>query len=407
MILSVGTALVVLAVMTLGEAWRVAAPGAVRDAPLAQATGIAVAVSTAWPAAGDPPVGLLGLVGPAVLAALAVLTVAVARRSSAGLGPDLARALGTVLVAGVLARAAGPDGTTLLEGTARPGVRSGLVALLLLAVAVVTVAVPVVVRSTLRARVGPVSFLAELAGDLGRYGPLALATASTAAVMALSMQVLGPVGLVLSLVPLGVLQTAVSRQRTIRAAQRQTLFALARLTDQAGLTARGHAYRVATLAVPVAREVGVPDPDLADVEAVALLHDVGQVGLRRPVPGGATVEVSARDQRRIAGTGAAILARTAQLSRLAATVADVGLPHHRAVVRGDVPPAALVVRVVSAYDDLVHQSGGSGEPADALARLLRSTPHEYDPDVVQALVRHLVRRGRLAPAAADRLTRVG
>lgn len=407
MILSVGTALVVLAVMTLGEAWRVAAPGAVRDAPLAQATGIAVAVSTAWPATGDPPVGILGLVGPAVLAALAVLTVAVARRSSAGLGPDLARALGTVLVAGVLARAAGPDGTTLLEGTARPGVRSGLVALLLLAVAVVTVAVPVVVRSTLRARVGPVSFLAELAGDLGRYGPLALATASTAAVMALSMQVLGPVGLVLSLVPLGVLQTAVSRQRTIRAAQRQTLFALARLTDQAGLTARGHAYRVATLAVPVAREVGVPDPDLADVEAVALLHDVGQVGLRRPVPGGATVEVSARDQRRIAGTGAAILARTAQLSRLAATVADVGLPHHRAVVRGDVPPAALVVRVVSAYDDLVHQSPGSGEPADALARLLRSTPHEYDPDVVQALVRHLVRRGRLAPADADRLTRVG
>lgn len=330
-----------------------------------------------------------------------------ARRSSAGLGPDLARALGTVLVAGVLARAAGPDGTTLLEGTARPGVRSGLVALLLLAVAVVTVAVPVVVRSTLRARVGPVSFLAELVGDLGRHGPLALATASTAAVMALSMQVLGPVGLVLFLVPLGVLQTAVSRQRTIRAAQRQTLFALARLTDQAGLTARGHAYRVATLAVPVAREVGVPDPDLADVEAVALLHDVGQVGLRRPVPGGATVEVSARDQRRIAGTGAAILARTAQLSRLAATVADVGLPHHRAVVRGDVPPAALVVRVVSAYDDLVHQSGGSGEPADALARLLRSTPHEYDPDVVQALVRHLVRRGRLAPADADRLTRVG
>lgn len=407
MILSVGTALVVLAVMTLGEAWRVAAPGAVRDAPLAQATGIAVAVSTAWPATGDPPVGILGLVGPAVLAALAVLTVAVARRSSAGLGPDLARALGTVLVAGVLARAAGPDGTTLLEGTARPGVRSGLVALLLLAVAVVTVAVPVVVRSTLRARVGPVSFLAELVGDLGRHGPLALATASTAAVMALSMQVLGPVGLVLFLVPLGVLQTAVSRQRTIRAAQRQTLFALARLTDQAGLTARGHAYRVATLAVPVAREVGVPDPDLADVEAVALLHDVGQVGLRRPVPGGATVEVSARDQRRIAGTGAAILARTAQLSRLAATVADVGLPHHRAVVRGDVPPAARVVRVVSAYDDLVHQSGGSGEPADALARLLRSTPHEYDPDVVQALVRHLVRRGRLAPAAADRLTRVG
>ena len=407
MTLTVGTALVVLAVMILGETWRVAAPGAVRDAPLAQATGIAAAVSTAWPASGDPPVGLTGLLGPTSLAAGAVLTVALARRSAAGLGPDLARAVGTVLVAGVLARVAGPDGSTLLEGTARPGSRSGLVALLLLSVAVATVAVPVAGRSVLRARAERVSVLAALGDDLGRHGPLALATASTAAVMALSMHVLGPVALVLFLVPLGVLQTAVSRQRTIRAAQRQTLFALARLTDQAGLTARGHAYRVATLAVPVAREVGVPDPDLADVEAVALLHDVGQVGLRRPVPGGATVEVSPRDQRRIAGTGAAILARTAQLSRLAAAVADVGLPHHRAVARGDVLPAARVVRVVSAYDDLVQGATGPDEPVEALSRLLRSTPHEYDPEVVEALVRHLVRRGRLTSSAADRLTRVG
>ena len=38
MTLTVGTALVVLAVMIPGETWRVAAPGAVRDAPLAQAT---------------------------------------------------------------------------------------------------------------------------------------------------------------------------------------------------------------------------------------------------------------------------------------------------------------------------------------------------------------------------------
>ena len=405
--LSLQAALVALAVMIIGEAWRVAAPGAARDAPLAQATGIAVAVSTAWPAFGAPPVGLVGLAGPAALAVAAVLVVAGVRRSGTGLGSDLARAAGTVLVAGTLARIVGPNGVTLLERAAEPGARSGLVSLLLLAVAVVTVGVPVIARSTVRARVEPVSFLAELTADLGRHGPLALATASTAAVMALSLQVLGPVALVLFLVPLGVLQTAVTRQRKIRAAQRQTLFALARLTDQAGLTARGHAHRVATLAVPVAREVGVPDADLRDVEAIALLHDVGQVGLRRPVPGGATIEVSARDQRRIAGTGAAILARTADLSRLAAPVADVGLPHHRALLRGDVLPAARVVRVVSAYDDLTHLGAGGGEPVDALARLLRSTPHEYDPEVVEALVRHLVRRGRLTPAAAERLARVG
>ena len=128
--------------------------------------------------------------------------------------------------------------------------------------------------------------------------------------------------------------------------------------------------------------------------AAALLHDVGQVGLSRPIPGGATIEISALDQRRVAATGAAILARTADLSRLAPVVADVGIPHHRAVARGDVALASRVVRVVSAYDDL----SASLEHQGALERILRSTPHDYDPLVVGALVRHLERRGTVSAA---------
>lgn len=133
------------------------------------------------------------------------------------------------------------------------------------------------------------------------------------------------------------------------------------------------------------------------------------MGLTRPIPGGATVEISLRDQRRVAATGAAILARTAELSRLAPILADVGVPHHWAVQRGDVAMPSRVVRVVSAYHDLTGTGtrlSGSHSPLAAVERILRATPYEYDPDVVDALIRHLVRTGVLRTADMAQLRRL-
>ncbi len=407
MALTPALALVALLAMLVGEAWRVSVPGLGRDAPLAQATAVALAVSTYWPVGGDPD-GLVGLAGPLALACLATLVVAVFRRLWSGVPADLGRTVTTVLVAGLLARTPLPGSASLLVRAEAPGAHATTVALLLLAVAVLAVVAPVLGRAVLQAVRERTSLRAQLRAHLARHGALVLATATTAAVMALSVPVLRSASFVLFLVPMALLQPAVTRQRRIKEAQRQTIIALSRLTDQAGLTAPGHAVRVARTAVPVAREAGVEDADLAEVEAAALLHDIGQVGLSRPIPGGATVEVSARDQRRVAATGAAILARTADLSRLASTVADVGIPQHWAVQRGDVGMPSRVVRVVSAYDDLTGAGlrlGGGHGPVDALERILRSTPHEYDPAVVDALVRHLERRGMLAATEATRLRR--
>lgn len=390
-------AVVALLAIIVGEAWRMTIPGLVRDAPLSQATVVALAMVTSWPS--DRP-GMLGLLGPLLLATAGVLVVSLARRNLRGAPADLARLVGSILVAGVLVRIPLTGGSTLYERAVHELGRPPAVAVLLLVVAVVAVITPVLARVAWQVVRGGGPLRSQLTEELGRHGPLALATATTATVIALGLSVLGPVTFVLFLVPLVVLQPAVSRQRRIRVAQRQTVVALAQLTEEAGLTAVGHSSRVAELAVPVAREVGVAEADLAEVEAAALLHDIGQVGLTRPIPGGATVEVSARDQRWIAGAGAAILARTAELSRLAAIVADVGVPQHRAVERGDVTLAGRVVRVVSAYDDLAGRGtrlNGADAPVQAVERLLRNTPHEYDPDVVQALIRQLERRGVLPP----------
>lgn len=392
MTLTLGVALVGLLVMLLGEAWRIG--GA--DAPLAKATAVALAMATAWPVQEGSPDAVVGLLGPLALAVTSVTVVGLVGGQTVGLLAGLARSTSAVVVAGLLVRAPGAGGRTLLDLAGHPDGRPVLVAVLLLVVAVVAVLAPILTSSLLRGVRGHAPLRPRLLEDLGRHGPLALATASTAAVAALALDVLGPSSLVVSLVPLAVLQPAVSQQRRIRLAQRQTISALGRLTEEAGLTALGHGSRVAALAVPLARDVGVEEADLADVEAAALLHDIGQVGLDRPIPGGATVEVSGKDQRRIAATGAAILARTAALSRLSTLVADVGVAHHRAVERGDVALISRVVRVVSAYDDLCGRStrlhGGDG-PVEAVERVLRNTPHDYDPEVVAALVRHLERRG--------------
>ncbi|OLT17270.1 hypothetical protein BJF80_03695 [Serinicoccus sp. CUA-874] len=405
MTLTWSLALVGFLAMVLTEAWRQASPTPVREGPLTQACAMALALSTAWPLTGGLG-GLVGLLGPLLLAAAAVLVVALWRRRVALFPQDLLHLGTAVAVAGVLVRLPLPTGSTLLERIAHPEGDTVLFALTLLVAAVVAVGTPVVVRAVRTAVRGRVSHWQPLVSELGRQGPVSLAAASTAVVMSLALTELGPASLVLFLVPLLVLQPAVARQRHIRQAQRQTIFALARLPEEAGFAAAGHGARVAALAVPIARDLGVEPADLPDVEAAALLHDIGQVGLARPVPDGATVEVSGRDQRLIAATGSSILARTAELSRLATLVADVGLPHHRAVERGDVSLTSSIVRVASAYDDLTGRAtrlaGGAG-PVQALERILRATPHEYDPGVVAALIRQLDRRGVLSTAQAASL----
>jgi response regulator RpfG family c-di-GMP phosphodiesterase len=145
----------------------------------------------------------------------------------------------------------------------------------------------------------------------------------------------------------------------------------------------GHSRRVSVLAVAVGRELGMSEPDLLDLEYAALMHDIGQLSLRDPIPGGATVLVSRPDQQRIAMLGADVIAKAGVLDRVAELVRCQSLP-----ARGnnpEPPVGSRIIRAANAFDDLVGSSTDRDRSAAALERLRLDTAHEYDAGVVEAL----------------------
>jgi hypothetical protein len=213
--------------------------------------------------------------------------------------------------------------------------------------------------------------------------PLGAAVGASAIIIVFAAETMGIAGLAVFVVPLLVTQLAFRRYAGIRSTYLQTVRALARVTEVGGYVEGGHSRRVSVLAVAVGRELGMSEPDLLDLEYAALMHDIGQLSLRDPIPGGATVLVSRPDQQRIAELGAEVIAKAGVLDRVAELVRCQSLP-----ARGqnpEPPVGSRIIRAANAFDDLVGASTDRDRSAAALERLRLDTAHEYDAGVVEAL----------------------
>ena len=103
--------------------------------------------------------------------------------------------------------------------------------------------------------------------------------------------------------------------------------------------------------------------ELTDLEYAALLHDLGQVALREPIPRGATVMAAPADQQRIAHDGAEIVRSTGVLDNVAAILEAQTRPTVRSVSSARTcPMASRIIKVANAYDDL---RGAAGRHDDA------------------------------------------
>ena len=226
----------------------------------------------------------------------------------------------------------------------------------------------------------------ELVSSVALSTPVAV----TGVLIALAAPTLGIAALPLFLVPLVLTLFAFRRYVSIRATYLQSIRTLSRLTDAAGYTPAGHSERVADLALRVGRELAVPEREMLDLEYAALLHDIGQVALVEPIPGGATVLAAPADQRRIEADTVAIVRETGVLEGAAHILEHQTTPYRQVRELGEeIPLTSRIIKVVNAYEDLNRGARGSRSRDAALERIYLGLGYEYDPRVVDALLRVL------------------
>jgi hypothetical protein len=375
------------ALIAFGELLRLNLPGDREAAPIATAGALAYALllrigdtSARYSPQQVIAVATIGM----IIGALPHLAVG----RPAGLSAMAARVLAVACVAGVFR----PLANASLIGSRWWSELPVMLSLVIVAWLVEAVIAALIRTDALRARFG-VSLLDELRVQL----PVGAAVGASALLIAFAAEVMGLAAIAVFTAPLLVTQVALRRYTGIRATYLQTVRALARVTEIGGYVEPGHSARVSRLAVAIGRELGMPEPALLELEYAALMHDIGQLSLRDPIPGGATVLVVRDEQRRIAEYGAEVI----QQARVLDTVADIVRRQSdpcRPADRGRQPPlSSRIIRAANAFDDLVGSSVEPSRAAAAVQRLRLDTASEYDPQVVEALSRLVGRRSLFCP----------
>ena len=377
--------------IVIGEFFRITLDSR-HTAPIATAAALAFAM-TASSTHGSSATYPAGLVVAVSAVAMAVGSVPNMARGRPTRTPDLASRLIAVAVAALLFREVPiSQGATVLD----LGVRwpPYVLALVMVLISALALTVEVFLLASTRAVRSHAPFLRTLTDEFRAASGLTAALSATGALIALAELPLGIAAIPLFLFPLVLTQFAVRRQSVIRRTYRQTIRALSRLTELGGYTRAGHASRVAELSTAMGHELGMSERDVRHLEYAALLHDIGQVSLTEPIPGGATVLAAPVDQRRIARDGAEIVRETGVLEDVAVILEAQTTPYVQVRELGaDLPLSSRIIKVCNAYDDLAGPNPSSARHDTAIERIHLGLGYEYDPRMVDALVRVLARRG--------------
>lgn len=365
--------------------------------PIASAAAAAFMLSLPVIEAVPGGVVLLGAQGLLVAAVAAGVIIARSRgRVTSRL--DVAGRLTNAVVAGILSQLLAEYG--LRQGAIEDG-QQWVYALMLWIVSLVAMGARALVIASIAAGAERRTLWVTLRDELGTFGMISLATATTAVMIVLSRDAIGLWGPIFFVLPLLLSFAAARRYVQTRQTYRETIAALARLTDLTGHTPTDHAHRVADLSVRLAHQRGLTQREIDILEYAALLHDLGQIVLDEPIRGGATLLIAPRDQERIADDGVAIIRHSGVLEDAAVVLSKQAIPFRRVLEHDErLPIEARIIRLANAFDDL---TGGSSDPTDqslAIERIQLGLGYEYDPDLVDDLIAIVHGPGRLRRAGA-------
>jgi putative nucleotidyltransferase with HDIG domain len=156
----------------------------------------------------------------------------------------------------------------------------------------------------------------------------------------------------------------------------------------------GHSSRVAAYSVAIARELGLDDDLIDELQTGAILHDIGKIGVGDGVllKAGRLSDAEFAEIKDHPRRGARII----DAFNRSPTVLGIVFHHHErydgrgypAGLRGvDIPLPARIVNVADAYDAMTTNRpyNSTKSRAEALAELQRGAGQQFDPDVVRAL----------------------
>lgn len=157
-----------------------------------------------------------------------------------------------------------------------------------------------------------------------------------------------------------------------------------------------HSQRVARLAVRIARELGLAEPEVEEIRIGALLHDLGKIGVSGGIirkPDKLTAD-EYRVMMRHSGVGADIIEPLEILGKSAAMVRHHhehwdGSGYPEGLKGAAIPLGARIILVADAFDALTtdrpYRKGTSRREATEIIR--RNAGLQFDPAVVEALRR--------------------
>ncbi len=169
---------------------------------------------------------------------------------------------------------------------------------------------------------------------------------------------------------------------------------------------KARSTRVAELSQGVAEAMKLPRKQIDDIRVGALLFDLGNVEITTQLLSRAVDTLEANAGRSTSHTfsgvelvhslgsvlkGAMPLMLNQDDAIRACTMADTG------AASGDVPLGAKIIRAARAYDGLVFgESGSSLSPAEAVQELRKDISGDFDPEVLDGMVRFLGVSGKNA-----------
>jgi len=205
----------------------------------------------------------------------------------------------------------------------------------------------------------------------------------------------GVPGVLLFLIPLLIARYSFQRYNDLRGIYLSTITALVRALEQKDPYTWGHSDRVKTYALAVAKELRLPADQVERLEYVALLHDVGKIGIRDTIwmKEGRLDQAEYEEIKRHPVVGAEIIGQIQMLGR------DVEIVrHHHEWFDGsgypdgkagqDIPLGARILAVVDAFDAMTTER--PYKPAygyqEAVEELNRYSGRQFDPEVVRAFL---------------------